>query len=176
MKRGFRYHGTRPQRLTLDIRGFTLVELVVSLIGAGVLLAGLGSALIVALKASDPALTQTPSLLEGIARLTDLQAELQYALTVPEKSSSAITVTIPDRSDADADDEIVRYAWSGTPGDPLTRQFNNGRAISVAENVHQFVLNYYESGSGIDYITVRLQITEDANMSVETGFAVWNEL
>lgn len=161
---------------TTRVRGFTLVELIVSLVGAGVLLAGLGSALLVALKASDPTLTQTPSLLEGIARLTDLQGDLQYAVTIPEQSSSAITVTVPDRGDADTADEIIRYAWSGTPGGPLTRQFNNGPAVTVAENVHRFLLNYHQSGGKTDYITVRLQITGDTSTTVESGFAVRNAL
>ncbi|MFH0982677.1 MAG: hypothetical protein V2A79_14225, partial [Planctomycetota bacterium] len=36
----------------------------------------------------------------------------------------------------------IRYAWSGTPGDPLTWQYNGGAAITIAEPVEAFSLAY----------------------------------
>lgn len=38
--------------------------------------------------------------------------------------------------------ETIRYAWSGTPGDPLTRQVDGGLAAVIAEDVQNLDLGY----------------------------------
>lgn len=122
-------------------RGVTLVELVASLLGASVLVAGLSSATFIALQVSNPALTPARGTLAGAAHLTEMQTELQFALSVLEKTSQSITVTVPDRN-GDGSPETIRYAWSGTPGEPLTRQFNGGTVLNFAENVQEFQLTF----------------------------------
>jgi hypothetical protein len=67
----------------------------------------------------------------------ELEADLEFALAFTEQSARAVTFLVPDQS-GDAKLETVRYAWSGTPGDPLTRQFNGGAVAVVLENVHVF--------------------------------------
>ena len=57
--------------------------------------------------------------------LVELLADLEFALAFSEKTDHALTFTVPDR-DGDFISETIRYAWSGTPGDPLTRQYNGG--------------------------------------------------
>ncbi len=122
-------------------RGVTLVELVASLLGASVLVAGMGSATFIALQASNPALTPARATLDGASHLMELQTELQFAQSVSEKTANSIAVSVPDRN-GDAIPETIRYAWSGTPGAPLTRQFNGGAVLTVAENVQEFQLTF----------------------------------
>ncbi len=153
--------------------GFTLMELVVSLLGASVLILGLTSAMFIALKTSDASLTPAHAALAGVSRLTDMQAELQYAQTVTEQTTTAITVTVPDR-DSDSNPETIRYAWSATPGDPLTRQYNGGPVANAAEDVHDFSVDYFQPASAIEYLNVRLQISSDARTSVETSIPLLN--
>ncbi len=105
--------------------------------------------------------------------MTDVQAELQYAQSVTEQTVTAITVTVPDR-DADSNPEEIRYAWSGTPGEPLTRQYNGGTAANAAEGVHDFSVDYFQPVSAIEYLNVRLQISSDAGASVRTSIPLLN--
>ncbi|QDU40152.1 Carbohydrate binding domain protein [Maioricimonas rarisocia] len=117
--------------------GSTLIELTISLIGSSVLMLGMASATFIALKASDTSLTPARATFSGASALTSMLAELQFAIDVSERTPTAITFTVPDRN-GDGNPETIRYAWSGTPGDPLTRQYNGGASVSILENVHDF--------------------------------------
>ncbi|MBU0718885.1 MAG: hypothetical protein KJ749_11600 [Planctomycetes bacterium] len=50
--------------------------------------------------------------------------------------------TVPDRGHDPAGDELIRYAWSGTPGDPLTYEYNGGAAVDLIPEVFEFNLAY----------------------------------
>jgi hypothetical protein len=66
-----------------------------------------------------------------------MQSDLEFALAFSEQTATAMTFTVPDR-DGDLLAETIRYAWSGTPGDPLTRQINEGAVATMLEDVHVF--------------------------------------
>ncbi|MHC4986402.1 MAG: hypothetical protein ACYTFO_09645, partial [Planctomycetota bacterium] len=68
--------------------------------------------------------------------------ELMYATTINTAEANAIEFTVVDRT-GDAIPETFRYAWSGTAGDPVTRQVNGGAVQTVLENVHTFDLTYH---------------------------------
>lgn len=117
--------------------GYTLIELMVAMVGSCALLAGLSSAIFIALKATDTSSTPTAATLEGNATLTEILSDIEYAIAFSEITTGAITFTVADR-DGDDNPETIRYAWSGTPGDPLTRQYNGGGVATLVENVHVF--------------------------------------
>lgn len=120
--------------------GHTLMELVVGVTVSGVLMAGLTSTLYVASRAVN--VSGPPrAVLDGSRAASDVLGELQYAVTFTERSASAVEFTVADR-DGDEAAETIRYAWSGTAGDPLTRQYNGGAAVPVVEDVQQFDLSY----------------------------------
>ena len=60
---------------------------------------------------------------------------------VSERSTNAITLSVPDR-DADGVSEDIRYSWSGTAGASIYRQYNAQTALPVLDNVHVFQLGY----------------------------------
>jgi hypothetical protein len=106
-----------------------------------ILVVAMGSALLIASHA-----LPTPQSLElttqaGIDATSRMIRELRYALNFVERSSTAVEFTVADR-DNDATPETIRYAWSGTLGDPLTRQYNAGVAVNVAADVYEFDLVY----------------------------------
>lgn len=114
--------------------GFSLIELVISVLIASIIVAGLQSTIFVALRSvPDP---------NGIANtairtsqiVDQLITELQTAIYVTERSATTIGFVVPDR-DNDGIDERIRYAWSGIPGDPLTRQYNSGTIVTLAEKL-----------------------------------------
>ena len=121
--------------------GFTLVELLVSIAVTMVIAVGLGSSMLVASRALPDATNPAGATIAAGEAAEQLATELQYAISVNNRSATMIEFTVADRN-GDELDETIRYEWSGTSGDPLTRQYRGGTIIPVLENVHQFDLSY----------------------------------
>jgi len=121
-------------------RGHTLVEMVTALAVVSILMLGMASAMLVASWAVDPdsPLRNTHAAAEAVARMAE---ELQFATDFTQRKAKNVTFTVADR-DGDDSPETIRYAWSGTAGDPLTRQYNGGTAVPFIDNVHHFYLKY----------------------------------
>ena len=132
-----------------DRPGYTLVEMLICTASMGVLMVGVSSAILLATQALDDG--RNPSARIHWTGLTaaEILRDLAEATSVPERSATAITCTVPDR-DGDDVDEIIRYAWSGTPGDAVMRQYNGGTAESVLEDVREFRLDYVLATPGSD--------------------------
>lgn len=158
---------------THNRRGYTLIELAVAMASGSVLMIGLSSAVVIALRCSDVSSMPAPSTLTGSQRLTDMQTELQFALTLTEATSTAITATVPDRN-GDAAAETIRYAWSGTTGGSLTRQLNSGTVYTLAENIYDFNIQYYPNSTHPEYLTVRLQINSNSSASIQAAIPMLN--
>jgi type II secretory pathway pseudopilin PulG len=153
---------------------FTLVELVASMAGASILVAGMASTMFVALRASNPTNTPAAGMLTALSCMSDMSAELQYARVITESTANAITATVPDRTDADATPETVRYAWSGVAGQPLTRRYNGGTVVNVIPSVQSFTVEYFPSAAAAEYVTVRIQATTSTRSVVETSISLLN--
>lgn len=120
-------------------RAFTLVEMVISLVIVSILMVGMGGALLMSSQALPGEDGQAARITAAAEVADQIASELAYAITVTELTPTAITFTVADR-DADSDPETIRYAWSATAGDPLTRRYNGGTTVTVAENVHGLTL------------------------------------
>jgi prepilin-type N-terminal cleavage/methylation domain-containing protein len=130
----------RPTMTCRDARaGFTLIELMVALASSTLLVAGLSSAIYISSQALD--LDSSTSRQSAVASevLAELTADLSLAHSFSERTATAVTFDVPDR-DGDLHPETIRYAWSGTPGDPLTYQYNSGSEITLATDVQSFDL------------------------------------
>jgi hypothetical protein len=85
-------------------------------------------------------------------------ADLNVATGFTERTAKAVTFTVPDRN-GDNQPETIRYAWSGTAGAPLTREYNNGPAAAVADDVKSLDFTYLlrtldpPTGSGSSTVT-----------------------
>lgn len=111
-----------------------------------VVMGGLTSALVLAAHAL-PGGQSTTQTRTGVSEALDgLAAELLYATSVTKSPgpavTRAVTFTVADRNHGDPGPETIRYAWAGTEGDPLTRQYNGGTTVVVLENVALFELEY----------------------------------
>jgi hypothetical protein len=120
---------------------FTLIELVVSVAILSLILLGVGSAIILVARAAPSASDPATRMIQASGVAHQVAAELHQAMYLTERSARAVRFTIPDR-DGDGSPEVVRYAWSGTVGEPLTRQYNDGPAIAVLQNVHDLNFAY----------------------------------
>jgi len=123
------------------MRGFTLVELAVSMAVMSILMLAMGSALLVATQALPDADRSTTKVNQASQIAEQIITELQEARHITEQSAQAIAFTVADRN-GDGSPERVRYAWSGTGGDPLTRQYNFGTEVAVLADVNTFALTY----------------------------------
>ena len=121
--------------------GFTLVELVASTTIGAILLGGMGSAILIASHALPGRNTTTDAILRAADVVEQISNELHGTETVTQRSATMVEIKVPDRN-ADAAPETIRYAWSGIVGDPLTRQYNAGTVVNVAEDVQEFQLDY----------------------------------
>ena len=129
------------RRVSAQQCGFTLVELVVSMTVAAILMTGIASAVFIAGHALPQRNTSTEAVLEATDVAKQMASELKCAITFTVRSATAVEFTVPDR-DADLAAETIRYAWSGTPGDPLTRKYNGGTVVNVVDDVQEFTLDY----------------------------------
>jgi len=107
---------------------------------SAILIVGLGSVILIATRGSD--LTgPTSDTIRASELAHELMDEIRYAIFITDRSANMIQFAVADR-DADGEPEVIRYEWSGTPGDPLTRTYNHGTADTVAQDVYDFTLAY----------------------------------
>ncbi len=106
-----------------------------------ILLGGMASAVMLAGRAV-PDGKSGPSAALAAGRAADrIAADLFYATSITTATAREIVFTVADRN-GDGAPETIRYYWSGTPGDPLSRQFNGATAAVVAQDVREFQLGY----------------------------------
>ncbi|MEZ6134996.1 MAG: hypothetical protein R3C53_08820 [Pirellulaceae bacterium] len=122
-------------------RGHTLLEMVAAMTAASILMGGLSAAVIVTSKAFRPESTAMHAKTTSNLAQGDLLNDLRLATSFSERTNTAATFKVPDR-DGDGLRETLRYAWSGTQGDPLTLSYNGSAPFVVANDVRHFSLNY----------------------------------
>ncbi len=129
---------TRP---TPHAAGFTLLEMIVSLVVVAVLMVGLSSAVVLASRALPHHTADAVAATDAARVLQQLSDELRAATELPTRTATSITFNLPDR-DGDGQPQVITYAWSGTPGDPLTRTAHGGSPVAVLDRIDQFTLGY----------------------------------
>ena len=140
-------------------QGLTLVELLVSMAITAVIMLAVGSSMLIATKAMPDAGSSANSTITAGEVAEQLASELQYAASVTNRSANMTEFTVADRDGNDVP-ETIRYEWSGTPGDPLTRQYNSGSVVNILDGVKEFDLSY-------DLQTISEEIPQ-GNESTET--------
>jgi prepilin-type N-terminal cleavage/methylation domain-containing protein len=148
----------RPRRVPPVRRraAFTMVELTVSLAILSIVVLACGSVIVLAARALNNSTAGSGARATAArAAMDQISADLKAATGFSERTASAVTFTVPDRT-GDGQPETIRYAWSGAAGASivvgattytvapytLTRQFNGGAPVSVADNVQNFGFNY----------------------------------
>lgn len=147
-------------------RGFTLAELVVSMAVFTILAGSVVTAIMLATRAiPDPDSTLNRRLSAQRA-LDQMSEELFYAVDITSSSVtsagvSTIEFTVADRGHGLPGLETIRYSWSGTPGDPLIRQYNDSAAETVIESVQRFEVAFEHKILRLTRPPIVLMITDD---------------
>lgn len=121
--------------------GYTLIEVLLSLGIVSLILAATVSMLFVAQQAVASGADSAGRVSRESRAMQMILLDVSLAKGFTERTDRAVTMTVPDRTGDDRD-ETIRYAWSGTSGDPLTRQVNGGPVVVLAPNVYQLRLTY----------------------------------
>jgi hypothetical protein len=145
------------------------MELVAAMVASGMLLAGLGSVVLIGRQvAYTPmgAIRRTDSA-NVISQLTD---ELQHATLIIGQAANALEFVVADR-DADGTAERIRYEWSGTSGHPLYKRMNGGSPVTVLESVTSFNATYLlkSTTTSLTTTTETAEAVLAANASVQSG-------
>ncbi len=122
-------------------KGLTIVELLVSIAITTVIMFAIGSSMMVATRAMPDVDTPANAVITASETVEQLATELQYTISINNHSASMIEFTVADRDGYGAP-ETIRYEWSGTLGDPLTRQYNGATVVEVLDAVKEFNLSY----------------------------------
>ncbi|MEO1715867.1 MAG: prepilin-type N-terminal cleavage/methylation domain-containing protein [Planctomycetota bacterium] len=155
-------------------RGFTLVELVASLFVSSVVVAALASCIALVSRAvpdtSDP--QERLRTLQSIAtRITD---DARFATEVTIANGRQVEMIVADR-DGDDQPEAIRYSWSGTAGDALTRQQNSETAVALFNAVDQVTFAWSTDPVLAASSTGTMQITIEADRTrIVTGSRTMN--
>lgn len=116
-----------------------MIELVVALVASTVLVAGLGSVMLIARQVA-----YTPSSATRSTQATDaihqMSEELRYASHVLQQTSRLVEFVVADRY-ADGAAEKIRYEWSGVAGEPLYRSVN-GTASAILQNIQDCTFTF----------------------------------
>ncbi len=120
---------------------FTLLEVVISLVVIGVLVATMSSAIVLATKALPTDDTDAGSIVSAAQVMQQFRDDLQQAIHLTERDPNAVTAVLPDQ-DGDGAPEVIRWAWAGSAADPLTRQRNGGAPVIVIKEVETLTLGY----------------------------------
>ncbi len=122
-------------------RGFSLVELLVSLGVSTVLMAAIGSTILLAGHSLPDAGSGLYRVLDASEALDRMSEDLNCARYLTERTATSIAAVVADRT-GDGQLDTIRYSWSGLQGDPLLRQVNDQPAAPVAAGVHNFRIGY----------------------------------
>ena len=139
--------------------GHTLIELVVAMVCSAVLLAGLGSVMMIG---SQVAYTPSAAIhrTESADIVNQIAEELRYATLIIQQTPQILEFVVADRN-GDGTAEKIRYAWSGTPGDPLYRTYNAGAPSVILDSADEFAVGLQQKS-----LTTTLPTTGDSAEAV----------
>ncbi len=150
-------------------RAFTLVELMVTMTIMAIIMTAVSSAMILTVHAipdkDDVAVVRRGKL----AILEKIAGELTYATALTEHTDTAVEFSVADRGHGAVGPEVIRYEWSGTAGDPLTRQYNGGTVVAVFAKVRDFKLTYAQSTLPFRGLPRVLFVLKNAGGAAATG-------
>ncbi len=120
-------------------RGHTLIELVTATVSSAILLAGLGSVMLIADQvANTPA--ASANRLDAAEAANELANDVRFATFFVTRTTHVLEFVVTDRTN-DGTAERIRYEWSGVPGDPLQKTVNGGTPVALVDSVQDFQIS-----------------------------------
>ena len=118
----------------------SLIEVVMATAILGTVVAAMVSAVLMASRSMNVTSAWATSSTHARAAADEIISDLHVALTVADLGQHNVTITVPDRT-GDSAPETIKYTWSGTPGDPITRTFNGIESLQI-DDVYDLSFTY----------------------------------
>jgi type II secretory pathway pseudopilin PulG len=148
-------HEQSSKQRTTTRAAFTLIEMVTALAISTLIVAAMGSAVMVASAALPTA--EIEQVRKTGLQLDWLMLEVSEADTIKAAAGSELAFTIPDRN-GDDQPELITYTWDGNAGSSLYRTYNTAAPEAVASDIDSFVVSSTTS-------TYTLGVTPDIKRS-----------
>lgn len=132
----------RPHSLSHSRRGHTLIELVTASVSSAILLAGLGSVVLIASQVANTPIASTQRL-EASEAVNEIANDLRFATFLVAHTPNILEFVVADR-DGDGLAERFRYDLfvEADASTTLHKTVNGGTPRRLAENVQNFALTY----------------------------------
>ncbi|RMF83723.1 MAG: hypothetical protein D6744_04185, partial [Planctomycetota bacterium] len=152
--------------------------MVVTLAIVGLLMTGIGSAVLIASRALPAEGDSEESLQDAAAAIDILIDELRAAIWIQEHTPTSITFSVSDR-DGDGNAERIRYSWDGAPGSPLLRSYNGSADQPLISTVQQLSFDYTtvtvdEQYPGAPIESAEVELSSHENLSAIGDYWVNN--
>lgn len=121
--------------------GYTLIEMIVASTASAVLMAGLAGSVVISSQAFDSSDGDVNRAISVGNIADEIMTDMRYATRFQERTATAVSFSVPDR-DGDGSEETLRFAWSGTAGDPLTKEYNGSAATVLVNGVQTLNFDY----------------------------------
>jgi len=120
-------------------RGFTIMEMIVSVAITMILAIAVGSVIMLSARVMPRAKANTVARTEEAAArvLEQIAADVSHAIEIPHLSKYSMVLHVPDR-DNDGNVEVIAYEWGGSTGDPLSRSVNGGVPVLLLDSADWF--------------------------------------
>ena len=123
--------------------GHTLIEMLLSLVILSMVMASVTSAVLFASSASPDEDSFESTIGDDSQAMARIAEDLSVAKYLVEQTKTSITIVVSDRT-GNGNPDRIRYAWSGTYGDPLTYAINDEEPFNLIDAVAVFDLGYTE--------------------------------
>lgn len=131
--------------MSLRERGFTLAELIITMVMVSVLMGAIGLAYNVGFRVFYSHKTRIGGKSEAGRSLSTMAQEVRTAVSVTSAQASSLTFSAD--TDNDGINESIQYSWSGTAGAPLQRI--STLTTLLASSVNSLSLTYYDSNNNL---------------------------
>jgi hypothetical protein len=135
------------------------------MVSSAMLLAGLGSVMLIANQVANAPLASSQRL-DASEALNEFSNDLRFATFFHERSAQVLDFVVADRT-SDGTAERIRYEWSGVPGESLYKTVNGGAPRELVQGVEDLQLTVATS-SKTDAYTTTIESAEtllDSNTS-----------
>lgn len=124
-------------------KAMTLIELLASLAILGIILLPMYNILLAALRSWESGDTRAEASQNARVAMERMSTEIRQTKVIYTADTREYYFwTDRNRDTVEDTDEQIRYLWSGTPGDFLTRTQGTGAVESIAEYVQNFQIEY----------------------------------
>lgn len=139
-------------------RGFTLLEVIISSLLLTIVVSAASALLFVTARAVPAGDDAVVGATETLRAMDMLASELTFATSLNVTGATEVDFIIRDR-DNDGSDDVIRYAWAGTAGDPWTRTLAGHHPETVVGSLQSLAITYEISTNGTHMLGATLTAT-----------------